>query len=173
MATPGYLPYHPSPSRPRMSLPAGACDGPCHVFGPAVRFPYSCNSSYIQVDAPKEVLLACHRHLGIERSVIVQAICHGTGNRAMLDALASSDGRYRALAILPPDAGRADPARDGCRKGVRGLVQFRTAPEGTTEPRDRRGIVERIAALGWHVVVYFEPDDIDEVGEFIAEVPTP
>src|ERR1041385_4205576 len=82
--------------KPRFKLPPGSCDAHCHVFGPAARFPYSPNRRYTPEDAPKEMLAALHAHLGVERSVIVQASCHGSDNAAMLDCIASNPKRYRS-----------------------------------------------------------------------------
>ncbi len=69
------------------------------MFGPAATFPYAAGRAYTPPDAPKESLAALHHVLGIERAVIVQASCHGSDNRAMLDAIAASGGRYRSVAI--------------------------------------------------------------------------
>ena len=52
--------------------------------------------------------------LGIERAVIVQASCHGTDNRAMLDAIKTSGGRYRGVAIL--DASFTEKTTPLCTK---------------------------------------------------------
>jgi len=78
----------PNPVKPKFMPPPGTCDAHCHVFGPAARFPYAPERRYTPPDAPKERLRALHEHLGISRAVLVQASCHGTDNRAMLDALA-------------------------------------------------------------------------------------
>jgi len=77
-----------------------ATDAHCHVFGPAAIFPYAPDRAYTPADAPKQRLAELHNRLGIERAVIVQASCHGTDNRAMLDAIAASGGRYRGIAIV-------------------------------------------------------------------------
>src|SRR6202163_4909085 len=79
--------------KPQYKLPPGSCDAHCHVFGPAVTFPYAPNRRYTPEDAPKEALAAMHARLGLERAVIVQASCHGSDNRAMLDAIASAPHR--------------------------------------------------------------------------------
>src|ERR1700676_4178303 len=52
-----------TPRKPRFAPPPGACDAHCHVYAAGPRFP----------DHGTERLLALHRHLGIERAVIVQA----------------------------------------------------------------------------------------------------
>ncbi len=172
MVTEGYIPPHPSPSKPRLTLPPLACDAHCHIFGPADRFPYSPRSSYIPPDAPKEDLAALHRHLGFERAVIVQASCHGTDNSAMVDAIAGQD-HLRGIAIV--DGGVSDDdlrAMDAA--GVRG-VRFNFVPRlKAAQPlEERREIVERIARLGWHLVVYFEPDALPAVTPFLRDCPIP
>ena len=37
--TPGWLDWYAGPSKPRFTLPAGAVDAHCHVFGPGAEFP--------------------------------------------------------------------------------------------------------------------------------------
>src|SRR6516225_5090560 len=95
---------------PRFKMPALACDAHCHVFGPTAKFPFAPDRAYTPPDAPKERLAALHKVLGIERAVIVQASCHGTDNRAMLDAIATSDGRYRGIAIVDETSTERDYA---------------------------------------------------------------
>src|SRR3546814_239197 len=114
------LPYHPSPKKPDIALPAGACDAHCHVFGPAARFPFAPSRTYTPVDGPKEKLFALHRHLGIQRAVLVQASCHGTDNSAMLDAIAASNGAYRGIAMVQADI-TAEALRALDEGGVRGV----------------------------------------------------
>src|SRR5919109_4749969 len=94
--------------KPRFKLPPGACDAHCHVFGPAAKFPYAPNRRYTPEDAPKEALAALHAHLGIERAVIVQASCHGTDNRAMLNAIASNPKSIKGGAIVDDSFADAD-----------------------------------------------------------------
>ena len=96
--TPGWLDYYDGPSRPRFRLPAGAVDAHCHVFGPGAVFPSAPERKYTPCDAPKEALFALRDHLGFDKNVIVQATCHGTDNRALVDALRASGGRARGMA---------------------------------------------------------------------------
>ena len=51
-------------------------------------------------DAPLEDFRALHRKLGIGRAVIVNASVHGTDNRVALDAIAVSNGTFRAVANI-------------------------------------------------------------------------
>ena len=73
-----------TPSKPKLKLPAGACDAHVHVFGPRARFPFG--GSYVPSDAPKETLFARHKFLGIERCVIVHSAAHGFDLAATADA---------------------------------------------------------------------------------------
>src|SRR6185437_14495575 len=94
-ARPGadWLTYRSQPRKPRFTLPAGAVDAHCHVFGPGSVFPYAPERKYTPYDAPKEELFALRDFLGFERNVIVQASCHGTDNTATIDALIASNGK--------------------------------------------------------------------------------
>src|SRR3977135_2414117 len=96
----GYIPFHPNPSKPKYNPPAGAVDAHCHVFGPEDRFPYAPERKYTPCDATKEQLFALRDYLGFSRNVIVQASCHGSDNRALIDALANSGDMARGIAVV-------------------------------------------------------------------------
>src|ERR1700761_5100268 len=98
--SPGYIPFHPNPSKPRYKPPAGAVDAHCHVFGPEDKFPYAAERKYTPVDAPKEKLFALRDFLGFDKNVIVQASCHGTDNSALVDALVNSNGKAKGIAVI-------------------------------------------------------------------------
>jgi 2-pyrone-4,6-dicarboxylate lactonase len=83
----------------RDTLPAGACDCHCHVFGPAARFPYAEPRSYTPADAQLAAYLAMLDRLGFDRGVLVQPSAYGRDNRAMLDALAREPQRLRGVAV--------------------------------------------------------------------------
>jgi 2-pyrone-4,6-dicarboxylate lactonase len=169
---PDWLVFHPNPSRPSFRVPAGAVDAHCHVFGPAAQFPYAPERKYTPCDASKDQLFALRDFLGFERNVIVQATCHGTDNRALVDALVHSGGRARGVATVSRDVTDAE-LQAMHQAGVRGtrfnfvrrLVDF-TPREVLTE------IAHRIAPLGWHVVIYFEAQDLPELWDFFTTLPT-
>jgi 2-pyrone-4,6-dicarboxylate lactonase len=167
-----YLPFHPNPSKPKFVPPAGAVDAHCHVFGPGDVFPYAPTRKYTPCDAPKEKLFALRDYLGFSRNVIVQATCHGNDNRALVDALLNANGNARGVASVGRDI--TDAALRALHEaGVRGvrfnfvkrLVDF-TPREVLTE------IAQRIAPLGWHVVVYFEAQDLPQLWDFFTSLPT-
>ena len=100
--------------------------------------------------------------------MIVQATCHGTDNRALVDALRASNNRARGVATVDRSITDAELQRLH-EAGVRGtrfnfvkrLVDF-TPRDVLTE------IAHRIAPLGWHVVIYFEAADLPELWDFFT-----
>jgi 2-pyrone-4,6-dicarboxylate lactonase len=169
---PDWLPFHPNPSKPTYRPPAGAVDAHCHVFGPEAQFPFAPERKYTPCDASRNQLYALRDHLGFERNVIVQATCHGNDNRALVDALAHSNGKARGVASVARSVTDAE-LKEMHAAGVRGtrfnfvrrLVDF-TPREVLAE------IAQRIAPLGWHVVVYFEAQDLPELWDFFTALPT-
>jgi 2-pyrone-4,6-dicarboxylate lactonase len=170
--SPGYIPFHPNPSKPKYKPPAGAVDAHCHVFGPEDAFPYSPERKYTPCDAPKGKLFALRDFLGFDKNVIVQASAHGKDNAATIDAIAASNGKAKGVAFVGEEVTDAElKAMD--RAGIKG-VRFnfvRRLVDYT--PRDvLERIIARIAPLGWHIVVYFEMPDLPELEDFFASIPT-
>jgi 2-pyrone-4,6-dicarboxylate lactonase len=167
-----YMPFHPHPSRPTYAPPPGAVDAHCHVFGPAEVFPYAPERKYTPCDAPKEKLFALRDFLGFSRNVIVQATCHGADNRALVDALKASDGRARGIATVKPGVA-ADELKALDEAGVRGVrFNFVKRLVDATPREVYLGIAEKIAALGWHIVVYFEAHELADLIPFLNSLPT-
>src|SRR5258706_3321109 len=149
---PGWLPFHPHPRRPDFRLPQGAVDAHCHVFGPADRFPFAPERKYTPCDAPKERLFALRDFLGFERNVIVQATCHGTDNRALVDALLASGGKARGVASVGPQVTDAElEAMDAA--GVRATrFNFVKRLADSTPHAVLAEIARRVSRLGRHAV---------------------
>jgi len=170
--TPGWLDWCTHPSRPCFSVPPGSVDAHCHVFGPGAVFPFAPERKYTPCDASRAQLFALRDHLGFARNVVVQATCHGTDNRAMVDVLKHSEGRARGVATVKRTVTdhelhyMHDCGVRGVRFNfVRRLVDF--------TPRDElMEIAGRIAPLGWHVVIYFEAVDLPELWDFFTALPT-
>lgn len=155
---------------PRLKLPPKACDAHCHVFGPKQLFPYHPSSTYEPPDAGKDRLRELHNALGIERAVIVQASCHGPDNRAMLDAIATSDGHYKGVCIASPTFTDADflHLHKGGVRGVR--FNFVTHLGGTPNLDAMTQILERVKALGWHLIIHVNAEDLVRFEDFFSEI---
>ena len=159
--------------KPDYKLPAGATDAHCHVFGPGNLFPYAPNRRYTPDDAPKEMLRALHDFLGVGRAVIVQASCHGTDNRAMLDCIASDPRRYRGVAIV--DDGFTDADYDALDAGgVRGVrFNFVKHLGGAPDMGVFNRVIDRIKGRGWHVVLHLDAPSIEPLAPMIEKLPLP
>jgi 2-pyrone-4,6-dicarboxylate lactonase len=169
---PDYLPFCANPAKPKFVPPPGAVDAHCHVFGPASKFPYAPQRKYTPCDAPKEKLFALRDFLGFSRNVIVQGSCHGKDNRAMVDALRTSGGKARGVAVVGDDITMAE-LEDMHEAGVRG-VRFNFVRRLVDVPplEELSRIAKLVADLGWHIVVYFEAKDLLELTPFFKSLPT-
>ncbi len=167
-----WLDYCANPSRPTFVPPPGAVDAHCHVFGPGDVFPYAPERKYTPCDAGKAQLFALRDHLGFSRNVIVQATCHGADNRALVDALQASGGLARGVATVR-DTVSDEELQQLHAAGVRG-VRFNFVRRLVDPKPDAyyHAIIDRIAPLGWHVVVYFEAADLAERWKFFTSLPT-
>lgn len=167
-----WLDYCAHPSRPQFVPPPGAVDAHCHVFGPGDVFPYAPERKYTPCDAGKAQLFALRDFLGFSRNVIVQATCHGADNCALVDALQASGGMARGVATVR-DSVSDEELQLLHAAGVRG-VRFNFVRRLVDPKPDAyyHAIIDRIAPLGWHVVVYFEAADLAERWNFFTTLPT-
>ncbi len=170
--TAGWLDWYTGPTKPTFKLPPGAVDAHCHVFGPGDVFPYAPERKYTPCDASKEQLFALRDHLGFDKNVIVQATCHGSDNRALTDALKASNNKARGVATVNRHVTDAE-LQDMHAAGVRGTRFNFVKRLADFTPRDvLLEIANRIAPLGWHVVIYFEAVDLPELYDFFTALPT-
>src|SRR6476646_850027 len=170
--TPGWLDWYEGPSKPRFQLPPGSVDAHCHVFGPGDQFPFAPERKYTPCDASKAQLFALRDHLGFDKNVVVQATCHGADNRAMVDALKASNGRAKGIATVKRSISDAE-LQELHEAGVRG-VRFNFVKRLVdSTPKDvMQRIAKRIAKHGWHIVIYFEHADLEEMEPFLKSLPT-
>jgi 2-pyrone-4,6-dicarboxylate lactonase len=164
--------WHADPSKPRFTPPPGAVDAHCHVFGPMARFPFSAKAKYLPEDAGPDMLFALRDKLGFSANVIVQASCHGTGNAATLNAIARSEGKARGVAVVDPAISQDELAalHAGGIRGVRFNFLKRLVDHA---PKDKFLDVSRRLPAGWHVVIYFEADVLEDLRPFIDAIPVP
>jgi len=166
-----WLVFHPDPKTPDFTLPEGAVDAHCHVFGPAAEFPYAPERKYTPCDAGKDKLFELRDFLGFTRNVIVQATCHGTDNSALVDACRAAGDLARGVAsvradISPDDLAGMDAA------GIRGVrFNFVRRLVDATPREVFLSVAERIQAFGWSTVVYFEAQDLAGLEPFLKQLP--
>jgi len=170
--------WHASPSKPKFTPPPGAVDAHCHVFGPMAQFPFSPKAKYLPEDAGPDKLFALRDMLGFTRNVIVQASCHGTDNAATLNAIAvagvDAEGvpLARGVAVVDPAISEAELAalHEGGMRGIRFNFLKRLVDDA---PKDKFLDVSKRLPAGWHVVIYFEADILEELRPFMDAIPVP
>lgn len=167
-------PPHPDPHPPRRFTPPPlACDAHCHIFGPADRFPFSADRTYTPPDSGYEDFVALQDRLGLSRAVFVQASCHGTDNSAMVDAIVRGKGRFAGVAMID-DSFSDDDIKALHDVGVRGTrFNFVAHLGGAPEPDEFWRIVDRVAPLGWHIVLHFDAKDVPHYAEMLERMPVP
>jgi predicted TIM-barrel fold metal-dependent hydrolase len=138
------------------------CRADCHahIIAPT-RFHYATGPGYKpRADVVGEVgvfrqVLAAH---GISHALLVQPSCYGYDNACMLEAIAQSNGRFRGVAMVHPDATDAEMfvLKEQGIVGVR-LHLMLVDPEALSRPGASR-FLARVKALGWFIQVYAKGD---------------
>ena len=165
--------FHPSPAKPKLRLPKGACDSHVHVFGPASVFPYAKGAPFVPHDAPKEKLFAMHAVLGIEHCVIVQSTCHGFDNRVVADAIKARNGAYLGVALAPVSVDDGELKRLA-GLGFRGVrFNFMKHLGGGTKVDDIIAFTTRLAPLGMHLQVHYESSMIHDLAPWFRKSAVP
>jgi 2-pyrone-4,6-dicarboxylate lactonase len=162
-----------NPKRPDVTLPPLSCDAHCHVFGPSDIFPFAPERTFTPVNVSRERLRQLHDFLGLDRAVIVQSACHGTDHSALLDALDTSEGRYRGVALVTPATHPDDVARLDAA-GVCGVrLNFLPHLGGAPSSETIDAILRLVRPYGWHVSVHVAGTGITDYADFIRSIDTP
>jgi predicted TIM-barrel fold metal-dependent hydrolase len=167
-------PPHPDPHPPRaLTLPPGAVDAHCHIFGPAAQFPFAEDRAYTPPDAGLADFERLQERLGLRHAVFVQASCHGTDNSAMLDAMRRGGGRYAGVAMVD-ESFTDEQLAELHDAGVRATRFNFVAHLGGAPPLDVYWrIVHRVAELGWHIVLHFDAKDLPSSADLLDRMPVP
>jgi 2-pyrone-4,6-dicarboxylate lactonase len=146
-----------------------------HVIGPFDKFPLSPKAQYQPFAASwqeqKDILLG---RLGFSGYVVVQATCHGTDNRVVVDALEHMEGKAAGVASVTEDV-TTDELKRMHEAGVRG-VRFAFLPHiasETTPPDVIQRIAKKIEPFGWHTDLYFLPQTFEVMEPLIKSLSTP
>ncbi|MCA3427621.1 MAG: amidohydrolase family protein [Roseomonas sp.] len=159
--------------KPAFLLPCGACDTHVHIWGPFDRFPLAKGAPYTPPERTTDDLIALHEGLGVDRAVIVQTTVYKADNRAMLDGIARSNGRWRGVALIDEsfDDAAFRALHEGGVRGVRfGFVKHLG---GVPDLALVRRTAARIAPMGWHLVLHLDAGNIPDFLEFFGEFSLP
>ena len=102
--------------------------------------------------------------------MIVQASCHGSDNAALVDALEAAGELARGVSVLSPDVtdGELKRLNDAGVRGVR--FNFVKRLVDSTPREVFVELANRVKALRWHIVVYFESPDLEDLRPFLESL---
>src|SRR5262249_37172909 len=93
-------------------------------------------------------------------------------NRALVDALKAAGNKAKGIATVKRSVTDRELA-DLNAAGVRGVrFNFVKRLVDFTPKDELNEIANRIAPLGWHIVIYFEAVDLPELWDFFTALPT-
>jgi len=144
-----------TPLAAAFEVPAGACD--CHVHAYDDAYPLAPTATFKPPHAPIADYAKVQANLGFTRVVVVQPTGYGFDNRCTLSAVASMNGRARAVAMVPPDVTQAT-LQDLHAAGVRG-VRMMMLPGGLLGWDALAPLALKIKDWGWHLNVQFNGCD--------------
>jgi len=153
-----------------LKAPVGACDCHHHIYD-AVRFPPVLPGGTFQPSARLEEYRMLQRRIGTTRNVIVTPVPYQTDNRVILDAIARIGANARGVAVIRPEVTDAELKRlaDG---GIRGVRISLTVASAATSLDMIEPLSKRVSALGWHVQINLEADQIVAVGDLWQRLPS-
>ncbi len=113
-----------------------------------------------------------HDKLGIGRAVIVNASVHGTDNRVALDAIAVSNGTFRAVANIDDTITERGASR-ACTKAAFAAAVSTSCAISAVCPTWRCSIGSSRwwRRLGWHIDLHFDAIDLPEYADMLAKLP--
>ena len=146
----------------RLKAPAGACDCHQHIYD-GVRFPPASPKARIVPNARVEDYRLLQRRIGTTRNIVVTPApfpASVADNHVTLDALHQFGHNARGVAIVYPAITDAE-LKFLDDRGIRG-IRFSLAT-GTAAPSAIESIeplAKRVAAVGWHVQINMNADQI-------------
>ncbi|WP_119166114.1 amidohydrolase family protein [Algihabitans albus] len=166
---PACAPADPTPRKPILAVPPGACDCHAHVFGPVERYPYTRHRTYTPPDAPLEAYQTMLSTLGLERAVIVQPSVYGTDNRATLDAISAGGPNFRGVVVVDENIDTAEMERMH-EAGVRG-VRINLIFKSGIEVSDVRKLAEKIKPFDWHLQLLIDVSEFSDIRRNLGDLP--
>jgi 2-pyrone-4,6-dicarboxylate lactonase len=167
--------YPPDPNtrKPRYTPPANSCDTHFHVFGPPEKFPFLSTHEYTPPAAPLEHYIKMIQVIGIERAVVVQPSVHGLDNSATLDAIKSSNGKFRGVGRIDDQTPKSELRRLH-ESGIRSIrFNLLDRPRGNVRLDVLDRCIDNVAQLGWSVDLHIDMTNLIAQEKRIRSMPTP
>ena len=144
---------------PKLKAPALACDCHHHIYDTARFAP---PQSGAEPNARVAEYRLLQRRLGTTRDVVVTPRAYGTDNRVTLDAITQFGANSRGVAVIHPTITDAE-LNALAKGGIRG-IRFSLGANPTAAAATTLDMIEplskRVNALGWHVQIFMDADQI-------------
>ena len=156
--------------KPASAAPQGACDAHMHVYDR--RFALFGSPDAVVDDATVDHYRLLQQRIGTQRTVVVQPRVHGTDNSVTLAAIRSlGPAQARGVAVVRPDVTDAELERLHAG-GIRGIrFTLYTPANATTDFAMVEPLARRVHALGWHVQLHWNADQIAAHAALLARLP--
>ena len=167
----GKVPNSSGTELPKLKVPALACDCHHHIYDPGRFKP-------LQPGAMSEARVAeyrlLQRRIGTTRDVVVTPRPYLTDNRVTLDAISQLGDNARGVAVLNPTVTDAE-LKNLASGGIRG-IRFSLSANPTLAAATTLDMIEplskRVNALGWHIQIAMDADQIVAAGDLWNRVPS-
>jgi D-galactarolactone isomerase len=155
----------------KLKAPVNACDCHHHIYDTA-RFP-SPKPGAIP-NATVSDYRRLQRRIGVSRDVIVTPSAYATDNRVTLDAISQLGPQARGVAVVSSAITDAE-LQALHRGGIRGIrfALANSAPIGAATTIDMvEPLSKRVNALGWHVQINMDADQIAAAEDLWMRLPS-
>ena len=143
------------------ALRTTAWDTHTHVFGPPDRYPLAPKRGYTPPVRWIDQLGTASADAGVGHVVLVHPSVYGYDLSSLTDALHAGAGRYRAVAVVPPDVSTSRLLALH-QLGVRGIRFNLVSIAGNTFDRFDE-VAAKAADLGWHAQIFIHPRNLPDV----------
>ena len=156
---------------PKLKAPALSCDCHHHIYDAARFVPLQPGAMSHARVAEYRLL---QRRIGTTRDIVVTPRPYATDNRVTLDAIAQLGSNARGVAVIHPTVtdGELKTLNGG---GIRG-IRFSLGANPTTVAATTVDMIEplskRVNALGWHVQIAMDADQIVAAGSLWNRIPS-
>jgi len=155
--------------RPRITVPAGACD--CHVqfYAPADTIAQS-NPGYLPPPAsPQDYRNHVFDRLGLDRIIAVQPAVYGDDHSFLLECMADFGDAARGVAMVRPSV--SDDELERLHSGGIRAMRFQLLSNGIHDWADITRLAGRAAELNWVVQVQLDGREMPYHEKLLSEVP--
>jgi D-galactarolactone isomerase len=153
--------------RPRLAVPAGACDTHIHIYDQAV--PSAPGGPPLPGHFPLAAYRAMQARLGLERVIVVQPNAYQDDNRVTLEAIRALGAAAKGVGVVKPDVSDAELER--LTQG--GIVAQRifNLPNGAVPLAQMDDVMARVHPFGWFANIQLDGRELPEYEARIARLP--